>query len=91
MFKALQELLQKVFKIGGRPGVPSGEAKEVMEKILNLQKKFDNLDPNDGAGAANLTDEFRQIETDVDNLEFGSPFDSFTDTQRRRGLSLIHI
>ena len=53
MFKALQELLQKVFKIGGRPGVPSGEAKEVMEKILNLQKKFDNLDPNDGAGAAN--------------------------------------
>jgi hypothetical protein len=86
MFKALQELLQKVFKIGGRPGVPSGEAKEVMEKILNLQKKFDNLDPNDGAGAANLTDEFRQIETDVDNLEFGSPFDSFTDTQRRRGV-----
>lgn len=86
MFKALQELLQKVFKIGGRPGVPSGEAKEVMEKILNLQKKFDNLDPNDGAGAANLTDEFRQIETDIDNLEFGSPFDSFTDTQRRRGV-----
>ena len=86
MFKALQELLQKVFKIGGRPGVPSGEAKEVMEKILNLQKKFDNLDPNDGAGAANLTDEFRQIEIDVDNLEFGSPFDSFTDTQRRRGV-----
>ena len=86
MFKAIQELLQQVFRVGSKPGVPVTETKDVMNKLLNLQKKFDELDPNDGAGAADLSDEFRQVEIDVKNLEFGSPFDSFTETQKRRGV-----